>query len=368
MIRKIQEEYLEALKAGLWNIPLNGAGWSNADMSGVWKLAGQQRTRGLIASTIMSSMSGLSDKAYAKLRHFVFTLISSNEKMDKDIATIVKYLRDNGVESVLLKGQGVAQNYWNPLLRECGDIDLYVGKENFVKACRLMADLAGTEAEEKAIANDIHYHIRYSETNIEIHQFTHRIARKKQDEIYQSVSDAGLSKDLQSIQFEGIEIPLPSLDFNAFYIFHHFWYHFLYGGIGFRQICDWTMFLNEYSERLDLDKLRSTLENLGLMKGWKLFGRLAVDRLGLPAEKMPFLSAEMSAGKVDSLLEMVLEEGNFGTERAALKDRPRNFYVAKLRSMFHYVGRYWRIGRIVGWRIAFSQFLFMQKEGLKTIV
>ena len=46
-------------------------------------------------------------------------------------------------------------------------------------------------------------------------------------------------------------IVLSNLTFNAFYIFVHLYYHFLQVGVGFRQICDWMLWLKRQEETID---------------------------------------------------------------------------------------------------------------------
>ena len=82
---------------------------------------------------------------------------SANIKHNKALASLVSYLRDEGVESRLLKGQGCASYYPNPLHRQCGDIDLFVGKEQYGRALQVIEN-KGIHIEKEGV-KDTQYHL-----------------------------------------------------------------------------------------------------------------------------------------------------------------------------------------------------------------
>ena len=53
-----------------------------------------------------------------------------NSVINRFITKLFGYLGNNGVEVVLIKGQGVAQCYERPLWRTVGDVDLFLDEEN----------------------------------------------------------------------------------------------------------------------------------------------------------------------------------------------------------------------------------------------
>ena len=57
--------------------------------------------------------------------------------------------REAGLHPILLKGQGIATHYINPLHRQCGDIDVYIGKEGQPIANNILLR-HGAEAEGEA--------------------------------------------------------------------------------------------------------------------------------------------------------------------------------------------------------------------------
>ena len=53
-----------------------------------------------------------------------------NSAMNSFIGVLVEKMRKEGIYTLLIKGQGVAQCYEKPLWRSCGDIDLYLSEDN----------------------------------------------------------------------------------------------------------------------------------------------------------------------------------------------------------------------------------------------
>ena len=106
------------------------------------------------------------------------------------------------------------------------------------------------------------------------------------------------------------------------------------------------------------------LERLDLMDPWQVFGKVAVDYLGLPAEEMPFYRKEDDK-RVEEVLDIVFREGNFGHERQELRNRPKNFFVAKARSLAIHVRRYSKMMAMFG-RVATCQFKEMLTGGFRT--
>ena len=65
------------------------------------------------------------------------------------LVSAVKLLREHDMEPVLLKGFGLASLYPNPALRQFGDIDLFVGLDNFHPACAVLPCPAATTGARK---------------------------------------------------------------------------------------------------------------------------------------------------------------------------------------------------------------------------
>jgi hypothetical protein len=127
-MKQYEEVFFSVVRAALWKthveVPEGFADWSK-----VLKLAKAQTLTGLVADVLLGNAeirAQLPEQAVAKLQGAVRNNMLMHNMLNNTLILVVSKLRENGVESVLLKGQGIARNYPVPELRQCGDIDLYV--------------------------------------------------------------------------------------------------------------------------------------------------------------------------------------------------------------------------------------------------
>ena len=320
-MKKTDNLYFALLRSALWGDA--GCDVSQEEWNGVLETASRQTTFGLVCHAALQSKAGkaLPDKSKAFLRQQLISLALTHQRINAMIARVVAALRANGIESVLMKGQGLAANYPVAELRQCGDIDLYVGEEKYDAACALLNVMAGEAEAAKGVHTERNYHIVVDGILIEIHFVTSLIGFKQMDDIcykgmdadYKQYSEKGMAFGGNSMMMNGVNVWLPADTFNALFVFHHAWNHFIFGGIGMRQLCDWTMLLHSKRESINREELSDILCQLRLMDAWQVFGCIAVDWLGLPRNEMPFYDDKCKR-RAKRAVNMILKEGNFGFE------------------------------------------------------
>ena len=341
MMKQFEEVFLEILKAGMWGVrpqvPEEFDDWGS-----VVRLARSQSVLGIVGDVLLSDAvlsQRIPIELKDKVKKFVMANMVTHSLLNNTLVKVVSALRDNGVESVLLKGQGIARNYPRPELRQCGDIDLYVGLVNGVKVHDILSPIAVKIDGKEYIDVGKHYHVTMpGGVEVEVHRLTDLIVSTKKKMIYQTASDKGTSTGLVTYDFAGTPVNTPADDFNAFFIFNHLFHHFLTSGIGLRQFCDWMMFLHVNHGRLDLEYLGKLLNDMDLMKPWKTFGCVLVKLLGLPEEEFPFYD-KSNEDKVGKIIRRVLDEGNFGKERSIYKNRGTNYLLNKTRSLWGHMSK-----------------------------
>lgn len=148
-----------------------------------------------------------------------------------------------------------------------------------------------------------------------------------------------MSNNLVKLDFGGININTPSDNFNAFYVFNHMWHHYLAGGVGLRQVCDWTMFLHSRAGKLDFTYLSQLLSEMKLMGPWQTFGCIVVNFLGLPKEEFPFYDSNFNK-RSQKVLNRILKEGNFGRQTAFVRKHTRGYLYEKLFSLKCHIVRF----------------------------
>lgn len=340
-MKQHEEVFLELLRAGMWSrkpvVPQDFSDWGS-----VVRLAKIQSVLGVVGQAMLSDKdiaARMPQELKAKVKKFVMSNLLTHNLLNTTVIKVVSVLREGGVESVLLKGQGLARNYPRPELRQCGDIDLYVGFENAERAYELLAPIA-VKMDDKAYVNfGKHFHVTMpGGVEVEVHRYTDTHFTKRLRDAYQAASDKGTTENLVACDFAGTLVNTPSDDFNAFFIFNHLFHHFLTSGIGFRQFCDWMMFLHTRKGRLDLEYLHNLLTEMELMMPWQAFGCVLTDVLGMPEEDFPFFDKAQES-KVQKIIRRVLKEGNFGKERSVFKNRGTNYLLNKTRSFFGHISK-----------------------------
>ena len=320
-ISPVQKEYLDVLRSAIWG---ETPACLPGDIAGVLEIANVQKTRPLILDALQKA--GYCDPECMTV---IYRTASAHVTINRAIAALVGLLRENGIEPVLFKGQGVALNYPQPMLRECGDIDLYVGPEHYEKACALVRERIPDTARKFKQEADKHYTAVFNDAIVEIHKATFILEERRKDAFYQSFAADGLSRDLVPVTIGEATVNTPADGFNAFYLFLHFLRHAIQGGIGLRQICDWALFLHSRAGKLDTSVVDRALTELGLRDSWRVYASVAVDFLGLPAAEMPFYQAGYE-GRAAQMISLILEEGNFGRGIGSMEGRPTDRNAAKL--------------------------------------
>lgn len=335
-----EEVFFSLLRNALWGTPVE-IPQGFADWAKVARTAKIQSALGLAGDVMLSDSgiaSAMSSDLKTKIKTFMMANIMTHGKLNNVLVKVVSELDAAGIPSVLLKGQGLAQYYPKPELRQCGDIDLYVGLQRYADSYDILRPLATEIEDRKALEVGKHYDFFVGKVAVEIHRYSDRYPTPKLDRIYQEVSSEGLGKNLVPIQFGGVEVMTPSDEYNAFYIFSHLFHHFLINGLGARQLCDWMLFLRSRSSHIDMRSLNTTLQRLDMLKPWQAFGCVLVKYFGMPAEAFPFYDPSQES-KADKIVKRLLDEGNFGKERDVYKKRGKIYLINKTWAMLAHIGR-----------------------------
>lgn len=303
------------------------------DWNKVISLAKKQTLVGLVADVVPLLPEHLQPDQNTKVKLHVtaFRIMSSHSLLNRKLVEVKERMDANGIHTVLFKGQGVALNYPNPLSRQCGDIDLYVGEENFMKVMKILAPTSEKDADYYKYLK--HFNVDEDGVHIEIHRIAEILPGFRQDRLFQKWTVESLVKGtVREVEIGGGKINLPSADFDAIYIMNHAWHHFINGGIGLRQLCDWTMHMHRFHKELDEKKLRENLKAFGLVEAWKVIAGVAVKYLGLPEEEC-LLFDRTYLGKSDKMLQVIWEEGNFGHHSTwSRMKRPEGHFAGKFHS------------------------------------
>lgn len=327
-------QMLALARSSLWQKPVDEAlfAGTSVDWQNIAKLALQQTIGSLVCEGALSLPPYLHPSKEWKQRALAF--MESNRRthilVDSCAAEAVGRLKGEGIEAIMLKGQAYSRAYPRPDMRQCGDIDLYVGENNYYPAYEA-AKRFGWKCEEKFIPGAKHYGCRINGVRIELHRMAGKLSLNSSDRKFQQWSNKQLSFSEMTIPIGSEDIPVPIPMFDIVFVFLHLYHHFLSGGIGLRHVCDWTMLMHAHSKEINLSELKEILKEFRLMRAWKYFAPIAVDYLGLPKSECPLYS-EHYIRQSKRVLLTILKDGNFGRGRMSVAKYPEGYLAWKLYS------------------------------------
>lgn len=339
-----EKVFFSILRSALWKTPVEiPEGFTQWGQ--VYKDAIAQAQIGLVGD-LMTTVPEISDSIPKEGLMRVYKLVQSTVrlhlKLNNTLILLVTTLRANGIEPVLLKGQGLARCYPTPELRQSGDIDLYVGVDQYEKTYDILKEIV-TEIDDKStLWNWMHFDAKVGPVMIEVHQRADYMYSRKEDKLYREYMQDGLSNDLRAVSFGDTDVMTPNDNFNAFYIFYHLWRHFTGSGVGLRQFCDWACFLHTYGKSLDLSYLENVLKTFDLLKPWQVFGCFMVKDLGLPETEFPLYNPKY-LGKVSQVRKYVMTDGNFGINLRTSSSGKRSYLSRKYNSLKRHISRIFRM-------------------------
>ena len=311
-MNEIEELFFILLRSAIWGTkPILPRVPTKEEWYRITKLSKEQTVIGIM----MDAIAELPEEQRPDRELFIQWIMlqkfieKMNIKMNSVIKTLFDGLQSKGIRAILLKGQGVAQNYLNPLHRQCGDIDLYIPEEHFNQALEHFASL-GCEVEN----NPKSYHAEtvFKGILVEIHRNSSAYYTKRLQRRYNDITGAIIGNRNTTTTIDGTEVEVLPCTANAFQLLSHTMRHIFSSGIALRQICDWVYFIHHNQKDIDREQFMAQLKTLQLYETYKAVTAIAVDYLGMPQE---FALCEISSKDKElskKVLDLIMKYGNFG--------------------------------------------------------
>lgn len=207
-------------------------------------------------------------------------------------------LVQGGVQPVVLKGFGLASLYPIPYLRSWGDLDIYVGPQQYHQSAAILRQVFPDAKHHDEEREELkHYNFVLPDGNVvEMHRTSAILMHPiKNKHFLKLESDAMLPENVQWVEMEDVRFAIPEAQFNLLFTFYHAWEHFVREGLGFKQLADLALLAhhtyNYQSSTSDHQSiayyLRRHLCRLHLWEPWQLIGYVCVTALGLPKSEWP---------------------------------------------------------------------------------
>lgn len=307
---------------------------SGDEWSELYAMAKKQSLVGICFAGIQKlqgKMQCPSEMLYLQWMGIAAKIQQRNEVLNRQCAELQEKLSDCGIRSAVLKGQGLARLYSEPLrvLRQSGDIDLWVdtSKEKIVELAEMMG------ITEKA--GYLHVGARcFEHTEVELHYRPTYMRSLRHNKRLQEFCEAH-----KSDWTERNGMIVPSWKFDVVYQLSHIYRHLFGVGIGLRQLMDYYfLLLNTNAHELPTN-FSLILSRLGLLKFAEAV--MYVMREVFHMEER-YMVAPVDERRGRMLLDMVMQTGNFGHQ----DERQREARITAVGSLKYKVKQWWQLVRL----------------------
>ncbi len=319
------------LRAGLWEsdiddiscFPLSDGEWRQ-----VFVMSRQQTVTGLVFRGLQYLPDEMlpSDGLLIRWTAEADAIERKNRGMNKVLSGLYTLFRSQELNPVLQKGQGVARFYEMPLLRECGDIDLYFNSPKSMSAAASCIQRTGASLKAGPYASlfyvfhgiEVEHHSRLFDLYSPFLRY--RADRLEADKGYET---------FQLLSGTDVRITVPSPFLNLLLLDLHILKHSLGWGVGLRQLCDMARACHKLHGKVNHEEMKRTCRSFGLKKWNPLLHAFLTEYLGLPFSALPYPE---TAPDARPLLDIVLKGGNFGYRLAERSSQGQSVLKRKIRT------------------------------------
>ena len=290
------------IRSSISSVPLE------EDWQKVYQLAERQALMGLLFSAIeklnekdKTAMPPMS--LFYQWTGLVLNTETQNKRLNEAAEHLTRIFKNGGLRCCVLKGQGIARLYSQPLRRQPGDIDLWVegGREKVLQFLKSSCLKTGTVVIHHVdtsiidgVETEVHFLPSYS------YNYLRYVKYKK------------YFKEEAKLQFdhfdEQVGFAYPTNRFNAVYLMMHIFSHVFHEGIGLRQLMDYYFVLIHLTDE-ERKWAYGKLKWLGLGKVTSAV-MYVMKAVFLMDDKYLLCSPSDKTGKY--LLEEIIAGGNFG--------------------------------------------------------
>ncbi len=294
--------------------------------------------------------AGMTELQYLTWMGMAAKIQQRNAIMNKQCVDLQARLYADGMQSCILKGQGVAALYPTSIsgLRQSGDIDVWMeaDRDDVIAYVKHMCPDDDVDISSKHIEFSV-----FDDTIVEAHfvpaGISTPIIGRRVSEYYESEKKQQMEHKI-TLQ-SGEVLVAPDNAFQAIHILHHAFGHFLFEGVGLRQLLDYYFVMQQPFSDEEKSKIVSTMKRFEMYKFAQGVEYVLQTAFGASEG---FIPANESFGK--RILKSVMEEGNFGKYDEKRDDRRMN--SSWYRFWYHNI-RMWKYFDMAPWIIATSPFV-----------
>ena len=290
MLTRTEELFFELLRIALGTQETLTTTLTDDEWLEVSQMAVKQSVLGILYSAVekLPETQRPSSDLYIDMYQCVQEIEECNRHLNKKTALVSNRFCKDGFPNCILKGQGVALLYPNPLRRQSGDIDIWLKGErkdiiNYVRRI---------EKGAKSSYHQIKFTLKDG-TLIEAH-FTPSVS-------YNPFTNKRLQrwfKEQQPKQIQNFctvnegnaQVSVPTSEFNVVYMLHHAFRHLLSERLLMKQVIDYYYVLqnlnNQSTHDYTLADIQAGIKTIGMTKFSGALSWVLVNKLGLSKDKI----------------------------------------------------------------------------------
>lgn len=365
-MKRTERQFLELLQSGLWQRKAAADKFRVlTDWNEIFRLSKEQTVLAVVYDGIVTLPKELRPSRAFLMNWYaqVSYIEDLNKAQNVTLLKIYDLYRAQGFTPVLLKGQGLAACYPNPLHRNCGDIDWLVGEQDYLRVNDWVKQ-AGIAKNSQESNN--HLEFTFEEQVIENHVECIKLYRKSDQQYLRKLTKAWFPSGYETCRIQDRDIAVLPTAFNAVFLLLHIAKHLMEEGVGLRQVCDWCRFLHTYRDQIDKEKLALYIRGFHLEAFWNIWGRLAILYVGYPEQGMPCIQSGFEK-QTRLMLKHIFVSGNFGQYNKIWQNRPIAYWRGKYFAFRKELRRLVLLYRIFP-SDTWSFFVFFIKRGIRQVI
>jgi hypothetical protein len=313
MLPKIKEDYtmlfFELIRVSLTDQNRLSRIFSDEEWRQTFKIAMDQSLVGVLLEGINKLET--EQKPYHKLKmKWILTVENirkSNTYQNSKVVELTRILKADGFRSCIIKGQGVAMSYPDPMIRCAGDIDVWLdaSRQDIVRYVR-----------NKFPNEEIVYHHTefpvFRDVSVEVH-FTPSWmysfwGNRRLQRLFRELAVAQFNNCVE-LPFTNAPVNVANREFNLVFLLSHIYRHLFAEGIGMRQFVDYFYMLKMGRDEELFRRTRKRLARLGMTKFAGAVMFIMKEVFGLEDDYL-LMVPNVNNGRF--LLNEVMRAGNFG--------------------------------------------------------
>lgn len=228
--------------------PLSADEWEE-----IFKMSKKQALIGVFEKAVMSLPEDQIPPQKIKVRYAIIEdkVREKNLVLCKHVTEVSNRMKSFGFDSCILKGQGVARLYPDPGSRQSGDIDVWVRLEDshhglLRRPSRKVPPLVRNLRRHWKVGEIVYHHADVymfeDGTSLEVHFMPTWMFNPLFNRRLQHYFDSQADRQFSNID-PVLGVAVPTVDFNCVYMLLHIFRHFLFEGVGLRQLMDYYYLL-----------------------------------------------------------------------------------------------------------------------------